>query len=123
MNIGVHDIPLFLIFDAPSAQPDIPSKYFYLQHGIVVEEISGRGIVDDVITTRQCTKKLFSDKKKIRVYSFSYFKYGIYKPREVKKNPIKKRVRSVVINNIGKKIIWKVRQIRCASKYVTRRYL
>ena len=29
-----------------------------------------------------------------RVYSFSYFKYGIYKPREVKKNPIKKRVRS-----------------------------
>ena len=34
---------------------------------------------DDVITNIEMVSELH------RVYSFSYFKYGIYKPREVKK--------------------------------------
>ena len=29
-------------FQSPSAQPDIPSIYFYSQHSVVFEEISGR---------------------------------------------------------------------------------
>ena len=41
---------------------------------------------DDVITNIEMVSELH------RVYSFSYFKYGIYKSREVKKNLIKKRV-------------------------------
>ena len=31
-------------FPSPSAQPDIPSIYFYLQHAVVVEDISGCAI-------------------------------------------------------------------------------
>ena len=50
-----------------------------------------------------------------RVYSFSYFKYGIYKQREVKQNPIKKRVRStsffigfVLPPEVFKRLLWQV---------------
>ena len=46
-----------------------------------------------------------------RVYSFSYFKYGIYKPREVKKNLIKKFVQ---ILNMG--FIYKPREVKKSDK-------
>ena len=50
----VHSPPCPHDFQFPSAQPDIPSIYFYSQDGVVVEEISGRAQVFDKWTVLRC---------------------------------------------------------------------
>ena len=45
LNSSAVAIMCALYFQFPAAQLDIPSIYFYSQHGVVVEEINGPAIL------------------------------------------------------------------------------